>query len=481
MSWREESPGSWQRPLGEVEAMNLEAITGDRSQIPRELIRIHCFADFTVSHDTLQVFQAFKDAWKALRLLKSPEIAATFANGNKMYKVPSKDEVDAWSKFTFIMNPIGTRVQEAVRAEQQQIQWLPVCHIVPKIPDEHTGDFKGTLILFISHWRTEASGAFKILNQIFEYAGDLLNPDSVIRNQLQQHLMGAETSLLAPTLEYLMMPGSKSTPEAQARVKHRFTEFSSKLPSIDFPLTTGVDPSAPPATDLVQQRIYKASITTSLLQSCKSRSISLTAAVNTALATSLWQASASTKKSLPWTCIMPAEARRRLGPDHPSRKQGCWNAAQMLLLSASPIQDFITNAQQLQQQYSLAASDQWWKEDLLETIRQFAEHFSGEATGDAAVAMAYITSMGLLDKDLLSPSHANGIKISRVSVWADSLGPGCVLGIWTFRGSLNLQVHWNKTFHRVEQVEELMDGIENVLEKELGVVMKLEDRVLQEF
>ena len=481
MSWKEESPGLWHRPLGDVEGMNLAAITGDRSQNPREMIRIHCFAEFTVPNFTLQVVQAFNDAWKAFRLLNSPDIATMFANGNKKYKVGSRNEIEAWSKFTFIINPIGTRVEDVVRAEQQHVQWLPVCHIVPQSPDEDDGHFKGTLVLFISHWRTEASGAFKIVNQVFEYAADLLNHDSTVRKKIEQHSLGAETSLLTPTLEHLMMPESKSSPEAQARVKQRFTDFSSKLPSIDFPITTGADPNDAPNSDLVYQRIYSKSTTTSLLQSCKTQSVSLTAAVNTALATALWHASTSTKKSLPWTCMMPAEARRRLAPTNPSREQGCWNAAQMLLLSVSPIRDFLTNAQQLQRQYSVAASDQWWKEDLLETSKQLGEHFAGEATGDSATSMAWITSMGLLDKSLLSPSHANGIEIRRVSVWADGLAPGCVLGIWTFRGSLNLQVHWNKTFHKIEQIEELMDDIEKVLEKEMRVLMDLDDSMLQDF
>jgi hypothetical protein len=240
MSWNETTPGLYQRPLGGVEMIVVSAIAAE-PPISREPLQIHSVADFTAPNPSDKVVQAFKDAWKALRLLKSPDIATTFGDGYKHYKVPSFQELEAWLNETFTIAQTSTPVRTAVRDMQLRLEWLPVCYILPQPTQD--GTFKGSIILFISHWRTEAAGSFKIINQLFGYASDLLNGTST-QEALLDHTLGSEIHLLTPALEDILMPNQQSTPKAKIRIEtHLPTTSPNSLPST-FP-SKAVSPPSP--------------------------------------------------------------------------------------------------------------------------------------------------------------------------------------------------------------------------------------------
>lgn len=149
------------------------AITVER-QLVREPIRIHAFAEFRLDHqgNFNDIVAAFRDAWKALRLLKSPDIATTYADGDTHYQVPSDEELDVWLRDTFRVAQEGTSAHAVVKEMQLRQEMLPVFYLVPDSTSAGAS-FHGSVILFVSHWRTEAAGAFKLISHVFDYASDL--------------------------------------------------------------------------------------------------------------------------------------------------------------------------------------------------------------------------------------------------------------------------------------------------------------------
>ena len=87
MTWIESSPGLYQRPLGGVERP-MVAVIATKRPAAREPVRIHCFAEFKCPGPPEKAIQAFKDAWRALHLIKSPDIATAFKDDFKQYKCP---------------------------------------------------------------------------------------------------------------------------------------------------------------------------------------------------------------------------------------------------------------------------------------------------------------------------------------------------------------------------------------------------------
>jgi hypothetical protein len=444
----------------------VSAIIAERP-FSRGPVQIRCVADFTAPWPSEKVAQAFKDAWKALRLLKSPDIATTFGDGHKHYKVPSSQELEAWLNETFRVAQTGKTLHALDNEMQLRVELLPVCYIVPQPTQD--GTFKGLLILFISHWRTEASGSFKIINQLFDYASDLLNGAST-RVALSNHTPGSEIHLLTPALEDILMPNQQSTPEAKTRIETSIADYTSQLPALDFPIQGSL--SAGPSYVNLNHRIYTPASTSSLLSACRAKGISVTSAIHSAYLGAVWDVAEPSKRDRSYACIMPAQVRNRLPASSPFREQGCWNSAQLLMLAAPAGQDFLTRARGLRRQYARADQETWLREDMREASRQTTEYFANAPP--EPVALPYLTSMGLLDGDVIVSEHG-GLKIETVTVWADPIGPGIVLGLWTFRGRLNIQISWNVAFHGDGQIQEVMDMIDRILAVELGVEMEIEE------
>ncbi|KIW21500.1 hypothetical protein PV08_02080 [Exophiala spinifera] len=551
MAWTESSPGPpaghFKRPLNLAEKGLISVIEAFRPS-PRELIRINAFADFTIAspsglHVTRDdVISAFRTAWKALRLLKSPDIATTVEDAYKVYQVPSAVEVDAWLERTFIASASTsttpeTAVQSAVREMQQRLELLPVCQLIsrPLDDDDTTGTtlFKGTVILFISHWRTEASGAFKILDHLFSFVADLLaSPPggkelSTTAARLSSYRPGDECSLLTPAIEDILMPGEedvKTTPEAKARVAAHFDKYYSSLPSVDFPMSPsshhgegdGESTALAPFGSVKEIRhVYSVSALDKLYASCKSYGISITAAVHSAYIGAMYTAGSSraTKNRQPgdendsakrgrdecdqrlkrnYACLMPAEVRTRLPKSSPYRDQGCWSSAMMLMLvvPSAQEQDFVARARDLKSQYRLADQKEWMYADARETSEQVSMLGSRTPPDGQSVSMGYFTGVGVLDRETIKSTRYGGgeddgsqqqieVSISDVDFFADPLSPGIVLRVWTFRSRLNIHVVWNSAYHDNEQIREVMRSVDETLTKEMGVDM-LNERVVVE-
>ena len=466
MSWNEASPGVYSRTLGGVEQAQASLIAAERPD-PREPIKVHCIADFLAPYPTDEVTQAFKEAWQALRLLKCPDIATTFEGNMKLYKVPSSHKLEVWLNQTFVVSRTDTPVHTAIGDTYHKIDLLPVCYLVPRSAQD--GTFEGTVFLLISHWRTEAGGAFKALDQLVDYAADLLEGAST-KTALSKHRPGDEVSLLTPTLEDILMPNKQTTPESQARIDRHMSNYASHLPCIDFPSLGSL--SAPRSHMKRNQRIYTSTSTTALIKACKFNAISLTAAIHAAYLGAIWSLAPPDHQSRSYACMMPAQVRTRLPASSPCRNQGCWSSANMLYLTSPAGEDFLTRARGLREQYKLADDPKWLYEDAREVVNRTLNP-SGNATGDPS-AMPWFTAIGLLDGVTLQPEHGS-IKIERVTVWADNLGPGIVLGQWSFRGRLNLQIHWNVAYHSDEMISSCLDKMDEILKQDLGVEMEIEE------
>ena len=95
-----------------------------------------------------------------------------------------------------------------------------------------------------------------------------------------------------------------------------------------------------------------------------------------------------------------------------------------------------------------------------------------------------------MDRGLLARGYGCGeegkeeealLTLEDVHGWADPLGPGCVLTVWSFRERLNVQISWNMAFHGRGLVGEILDGMEERLGGELGLRHLSEGREEKEF
>lgn len=472
MVWAETSPGLFQRPLGGTEIAMLAVLSGDQPPA-REYIKIHCVVDVTSKHSNSKVLPALRDAWKALRILQSPDIATSFANGQKCYKVAANQELEDWLQNTFTVTSDDISVNIAVRDMQLRPSFLPVCSVVPQKTIDET--FKGSLILYISHWRTEAAGALKLINQILDYTEDLLI-GSATRQALDSFVPGSEIDLLTPTLDDILMPNQDPSPEAKARVAADFANYYSKLPAIDFPMQGQL--TSTPSYLKVNQRTYTPTATSGLVGACKAQQVTVTSSIHSAFLGAVWELAEGDKKKLNYASIMPAQVRTRLPSSSPYREQGCWDSARMLLLTASPGQDMLARARHLKQQYSRAVGDAWLYDDIREIPIQMMS--PPQDIPQTPPSFPWFTSIGVLDGEVIKPEHG-GIQVDYLTFWADSMSPGIVLRLWTFRKRLSIQIQWNAAFHSDETIQETLDIIDRLVGEHLGVKMDVERSSVEEY
>ncbi|KPI37078.1 uncharacterized protein AB675_3600 [Cyphellophora attinorum] len=487
-----DKPSLFSRPLSDTETPFVYAITAPRPFI-REPVRIHIFADVAIPESPTSATSALRMAWKALRLLHEPDIATTFdpATMEKVYEVEDEAGVECWLKRTFMVAAQGESVEEVVRREKSRTEHMPVCHVIPKPSYAPAAaeppTLNATILLLFSHWRTEASGVYMLLNRLLLLAGDILSSShSKTTLALQSHTPGDEISLLTPPPEDMACPvpdKSVSDNEAIRRTVHtRFESHRLKLPSIEVPST---NPATHPTGSVqVHRVVFSQADTSKVIAACKAASpnVSVTATCLAAYLLSIWPLLPKNRDSW-FASMMPAQMRTRLSAEGTEmyKAMGCWNAAQMLLLSSPPPTaatssgskqlTFLERTRELHAQAAIANRPQWLLE-MRELSKQSAAFWASIPAGSGAAP--WFTSLGDLERGgLLQQTYdirsceaheATQIKLEQIYGWADPVGMGIVLTVWTFRGKMNWQIQWNDAYHE----RAIVAGILNAMTDEIA-------------
>lgn len=482
----------WSRELGDTEYPMVQAIGGDRAKSPgkrRENLLIHATAQIDTTSISIEDLSIqFRSAWTALRLLHSPDIACEFEGEKKIYRSPTDSkELQRWLDRTLevIIIKDDENIKQAketiIKRRQDRIELLPTCSIILHNKTPHV--VEGIVILFISHWRIEASGALALIDRFIDITIQLVqNYDHYIKALKEYKFDGNEVDKLTPTVEDALMLDTKSSSSiSKERVANRIKEMSEKMSRNLQVAITNDGNNAGKMPYKINERVYSTSFTSTLIDRCKKENISVTSAIHAAYLCALYREAIKddtiNSKNISYASIMPAQVRTRIDDGRsPLRKQGCWNAALMLFLALDlvPTQDeklnLFTIAKSLKQQYQIASQKEWLYEDARETSEQLIEFFT-KTIGNAAVNQAktatpYFTSLGILDKEIINKFHGNekvNIKIHKVSAWADSIASGMVMRVWTFDDKLNIQLTSNQAWHKEEQIEKLLNQTQEEL------------------
>lgn len=451
------------------------ALIQTREAHGREPNLVHTVVEFSLPCEWQQAELMLREGWKALRLLKSPDIATTYhnchPNGVKQYQVVTADELVAWAQATFLELPQGQTVHSAVAHMRLRPDWLPVCYLLPQ---DHVVDglCHGQLILFISHWRTEATGCLQLLHHLLSFTSDLLHgAASSTRNALARYVSGSEVGLLSPSLEEVVMPGGGLTsPDAQQRVDQDYARFYAAQPSINFSSLTPLHGT--PSHMRLHQRIYTPHTTNQVIARCKDHGVTVTAAMHAAYLAAVWELADPSTRSRSYAGMIPAQIRSRLPPTSALRDQGAWSPAQQLFITlAPPSKDssdavqLVARAQILGQQYQRASEPEWLYADQ-RAITAARLHYFASMDGNPS-AMPWFSSLGSLDKGLF-PGVVGAFRVHNLFCWSDFLSAGITLMVWTHDGMLSLQVFWNASFHADDQIRRALDKVENIITHGLG-------------
>lgn len=214
-------------------------------------------------------------SWQALRLLRSPDVATTIKDSYKCYKVPTTRDLQPWLEETFTVAETGTSVDVTIREAHEHLSQRSLCQLLPHYTDD--ASFKGSILLLVSHWRTEASDVYIMINQLLDYAIDLLE-GTRIQTALGTHITGSEVQFLTGLLDDVLMP-HRIQSRSKSPCGEALRDYCAHIPSIDFHITG--NPSAPPTNEQAYQSTFTSTTTSNLTRACKANFVSVTSAQHT--------------------------------------------------------------------------------------------------------------------------------------------------------------------------------------------------------
>ena len=104
MSWKEISPGRFERPLDSIELF-FQALAAGGAPLKREHWTVTAVAKLQRKASADNTETALKHAWKTMRY-DHPQIACFADGATKVYEVPDDDAVDSWMASTFIVESV---------------------------------------------------------------------------------------------------------------------------------------------------------------------------------------------------------------------------------------------------------------------------------------------------------------------------------------------------------------------------------------
>ncbi|OTB00239.1 hypothetical protein M426DRAFT_66334 [Hypoxylon sp. CI-4A] len=427
MTWTETSPGFWQRPIGENEAM-IKMIGDNGRPLGRDVWSILVTASLTTNAALEQLSKALRDGWKALRFCH-PSIAST-CNGNAVeYHTPTPLDLEQWAKESFITIEENASLDDIAAGLKPRP--FPTLYFLK----QHT-----SVLLHLSHWRTDGIGAFHLLNAFLEASAGAL------REEIPDFSWGGEVTRLVPSVEEALGLPHTPSPEIERAAQKYLDTVKNNVGALETPYRSDVG-LLPGATRGALLHL-SADTTAKLEAKCRDLGIELHAALHASIAATAYSIANPASKHKHHTSTM----RQSLRPYLPAPYDGVagasalYTAAYMVKVPAT--QSWLENARQYNAEYAKGATP-----DLLCSRRQYAltmqnnlKKVSVPDPPPSGLDISYIPNA----QGLMKGAHANvatSFDLLDVGIGIDLLSRHLFVFAWVFDGRFTLRLVYNEAFY----------------------------------
>ena len=161
MAWAETRPGYWQRPIGENKAM-IKMIGEAVRKYEKDVWSISVTGSFVLHIESKPLSQALCDRSKTLRYYH-PSIATTSGEDNVEYHTPNLLELEQWADESFVLVDNDVSLDDVI-ARLTLRRFATLYYLRQQT----------SVILNLSHWRTDGFGTFHLLNAFFQALSESL-------------------------------------------------------------------------------------------------------------------------------------------------------------------------------------------------------------------------------------------------------------------------------------------------------------------
>ena len=452
MSWLEEKPGLWQRPIGDNE--KFIKFIGDRShQIGREHWSVTSGAKFTLNRgwNISELSKNSFDAWCKVRF-DHPSIACTAGADTLSYQTGSNDSVISWANETFKVHDLDVTAEDVI-ANLKPSRYI-TAHLLPG---------ENTIILHAAHWRTDGYGALQLVHAFLNSLCEVVsgNPKAI--------QWGEEWRRLTPSIEEVLDIPVTATPKILEATKDCMKTLTHARGAVGVALTG--DKQAAPAGTRSARFCLTEPETRAVAAACAEQNISLTSAVHASCATLTRMQALPGDRDKHYTSTMRFSLRPHLPPPYsgPGFAAALYTGGYMFPVPAS--QSWIENARAYEREYSTGIT-----EDFLQCRRQYAEEVlgilqRGVPPPNPPPSEVDISSVGDAEA-LVSPRFTHDgtvLEVQDLNIGVEILTRQTYCFMWTFRGRLELQLVYNEAYYRQDHAERMVKIIAETLKAELGL------------
>ncbi|KAL2006073.1 hypothetical protein VTN00DRAFT_9727 [Thermoascus crustaceus] len=440
MSWKEVSPGRYERPLNGIELIVVAKDGGDREHFSlTSAVRV------TIDLPLEERVSALREAWKAMRH-DYPMIAAWRSGTSMVYETPNPAALDTWLKETFVVTTEPATAEDLVASFRPGP--LATLHYLP-----HTSE----IVLHSSHWRIDGVGMLLFLDRFFQ---------AVVEPRKVQ--FGDEHVRLSPDLEHVLSTTAPATPETERTAEAMFRVLADNAPSMGF----GVSPAAAPEGTRRRAVRFSQQDTTALLAACKERGFRITAAVQAAMLVATQEFASPATRNRPHIQVCPTNLRPYLEPPFNSPDHAVIIYATSFPLALSPHGTFAEHVATLREFYARDISPA--TSPALSAVAGYHYRLAVESPKLPPDCLPFSTepfvdSLGLLDQYMSSEYGGGRVRVEEYYFMAEMLAKELIVPIWTFRGQLELSVCYNEALYKPEFIQKLLQRISAILVTELGL------------
>jgi 15-O-acetyltransferase Tri3 len=452
MTWNETNSGNLRSELGQVEKVyrNISTLF---LPLNKEHWVIHCIC--TLQALPGNIVDSLRNAWKTLRF-EYPDIGV-IPDGvaYKTYSTVDGLDLQNWLDETFFVQHEGT-AKDIIEAAKPNS--FPSLYYFPTSRE----------VLFLSaHWRIDGVGTLNVLDRLFSMvANDVVDPAATLP-------WGTEHGGLSPCLEDAIGASSEYSDEMRTYARDAIADFhKNAVQKTSFPFKG--DMKTPPASSLNETVQFTATSTSAIIQACKSRQISVTAAVHTALAEVYFEYTGPEDTESDYTTATSVNMRKYLPSPYNS--------------SSHPFQPYVTSITPTVSRHSsfaertaalMADYTDWYNEDFRKCLRLIYQYHADALSMPPAPGSPprpppsglSLSSLGLVEK-LLRADFADNLRLDRIHFGVSMLTRQILLYVWTFNNQLTLSVNYNDAYYDQATIYDVLRRMVKALEQGLGLTLE---------
>lgn len=449
MAWSEMSPRCWERPLGANE-MLVKEIGSSGHSYGHNHLSISVSASFKGhgcwKRDDLS--ERLRNGWIVFRF-HHPSIATSLDGDILRYETPDAEDLEAWAEKTFIVFE-SKRISPTEITTNARSDDLLAMHYLPH---------HAAIVLQAPHWRTDAVGAFQLLNAFFESATSAAVHDPF------ELPWGQEHARLTSNIESALGIPESPTLHTKTTVDQLIADEASIGPGVGI-RCIGNGATTARRTRSARLRLPELQ-TRMIMDACEDSGIGLTAAVYAAVAMINHSFASSETKGNQYKSTLGFSLRNHLRSSQSALSNAPALCMSRVIVGVPESQSWTESAERYHDLCAGGLSSEClearghYAQTVLES---FQETKKARNRPSSEIDICSVEDADCIVRWLHDDKNEQGeIEVIDINLGVETMTPQSYCCFWVFKEQLEFNLAYNEAFHDPSHIESLLGQLPKIL------------------